>query len=329
MGKGDRLIFQHAAPTRSGTSTRKSSLSPFFATLSHSHHEVRLRQRGADVYVESMTSWTEDDLVPRLEVEPAGKHDFESRLEGFDGRTFGGEVLAKAATAALRTANERSLHSLHAYFLRPVPPDELVRFTVHALSNGRRLASRRVAVHCAGRLAAEILVSLAADFEGSGFEDRPHPLDLPPPSDLPSLAELAQAEGLPIMGTELLEWRHVEIPWRAAASGEPATARSWVRLRRPLPDEHRLHAAALTYLSDFGLLGIIRRRLGEAFEWNASASLDHALWLHRPFCWNDWILIDSHTEIAYRGRVLVERRFYASDGRRIATIAQEGLFGTK
>jgi len=274
-------------------------------------------------------AWAEDDLLPRLEVEPVGEHELESTLEGFDGRIFGGEILAKAATAALRSGGERSLHSLHAYFLRAARPDEVVRFSVHRLSSGRRLAARRVAVHQAGRLVAEAIVSLATDFEATGFEDRPHPLDLPPPGDLPSLAELAVAEGLPAPGNEPLEWRHVEIPWRAAGSGEAASSRSWVRLRRPLPPEPRLHAAALTYLSDFGLLGVVRRRLGEAFEWRASASLDHALWLHRPFRWDDWILVDSHTEIAYGGRALIERRFYAGDGHRIATMAQEGLFGTK
>lgn len=290
---------------------------------------MALRHRGDAGYDRSMTSWAEDDLLPRLEVEPVGEHEFESVLEGFDGRIFGGEILAKAATSALRTAPERSLHSLHAYFLRAIPPEKPVRFTVHRLSNGRRLSSRRVVVHQEGRHAAEVVVSLAVDFEGPGFEDRPHPLDVPPPLELPTREELAAGEGWPPPPLQPLEWRHLENPWRPAASHEPARARSWVRLRRPLPAEPRLHAAALCYLSDYGLLGILTRRLGPAFEWNVSASLDHALWLHRPFLWDDWILLDSHTEIAHRGRALVERRFYAGDGRRIATIAQEGLFGTK
>lgn len=276
-----------------------------------------------------MTWWVDEDLLPRLEVEPTGEHEFESVLEGFDGRTFGGEILAKATTAALRTAPDRSLHSLHAYFLRAIPAEKTLRFTVHRLSNGRRFSSCRVAVHHAGRLAAEVIVSLASDFDGAGFEEQPHALDVPAPLDLPTLTELVAAEGWPLPRRQPMEWRHVDNPWRQAAGGEPARARSWVRLRQPLPALPRVHAAALVYLSDSGLLGVLTRRLGSSFEWSVSTSLDHAMWLHRPVCWDGWLLLDSHTEIAHRGRALVERRFYGTDGGRIATIAQEGLFGTK
>lgn len=275
-----------------------------------------------------MTASPAEELRPRLEVEPTGEHEFESTLEDFDGRTFGGEILAKAAMAALRTAGDRSLHSLHAYFLRAIPPAESVRFRVHGMSNGRRLAGRRVDVHCGGRLAAEVIVSFAADFDGASFDDRPHPLDVPRPEALPTVEEVGQAEGLQDREGRPIDWRWVELPWRAAV-GEPARMRAWVRPQQPLPPEPRFHAAALVYLSDHTLLGTLMRRFGESFEWNASASLDHALWLHRPFRWDDWLLMDSHTEIAHRGRALLERRFYAGDGSRIATMAQEGLFGTK
>src|SRR5262245_40203802 len=109
-----------------------------------------------------MLSWQADDPLPRLEVSPLSEHDFESTFESHEGRTFGGEILAKAVMAAAHVGGDRTFHSLHAYFLRAARPEEEVRFHVHRLRHGRRLASYRVAVRQAGREIAEVSTSFTA-----------------------------------------------------------------------------------------------------------------------------------------------------------------------
>lgn len=267
-------------------------------------------------------------LLARLDVERGSENEFRGSLEGFDGRIFGGEILAKAVSAALLTAAGRELHSVHAYFLRAVPPEQPLRFAVRVLRDGRRLASRRVAVVHDERKVAEVTVSLAAKLDGPHFEDRPHELDVPAPDESPTLADLAREEGWEPRDNPL-DWRYVEHPWRQSRTGEGSHWRAWIRPREPLPDDPRVHAAALAYLSDYGSLGALQRRFGEAFEWSASASLDHALWIHRPLRWRDWILMESHSELGFGGRALTERRIFGADGRRIATVAQEALFAVK
>ena len=276
-----------------------------------------------------MWSAAPDDPLPRLEVAPLSPTEFESALESFEGRTFGGEILAKAVSAALHTCPERSVHSLHAYFLRPVPPEQPVRFIVRARRDGRRLSSRCVVVRHGGRDIAEVSISLTAIATGPAFEESPLRLDVPAPEDLPTATELADAEGWPGSTLRPLEWRYIEPPWRQADTGDRARWRAWIRPSRPLPDEARYHDAALAYLSDHGSLGTLQRYFGPAFQWDASTSLDHAFWIHRPFRWNDWILMESRSDAAFAGRALTERRLYTPDGRRIASMAQEALFATK
>jgi len=271
----------------------------------------------------------DDNLISRLEVEPISEGVFESSLEGFEGRSFGGEILSKAVTAALRTCADRRLHSLHAYFLRPAPPDRTLHFAVHVLRDGRRLSSRRVEVWLDGRFIAEVSMSLAAAGEGPAFEQNPHPLDLPGPDELPTLAELAAKEGWPPGPPRPLDWRYLEHLWHPAPAGDAGRWRAWIKPLVALPEASRFHDAALAYLSDHGSLGVLQRRFGESFDWNASSSLDQALWIHGPFRWTDWVLMDTHSEIAVAGRALTERRIYAADGTRIASVAQEGLFNAR
>ena len=270
-----------------------------------------------------------DDMRPRLEVEALSDHEFESSLEGFDGRSFGGEILAKAVMAALRTCPDRTLHSLHAYFLRPAPPGRPLRFVSHVLRDGRRLSNRRVAVMLDNRRIAEVSVSLAAELEGPAFENPGAPFDAPPPHELPDLFAVAAAQGLSPPEVTPLDWRYVEYPWLQEPSGDFGRWRAWIRPTLPLPEEQRFHDAALAYLSDHGSLGVIQRRFGSSFEWSASSSLDHALWVHRPWRWTDWVSMETRAEIAVAGRALSERLIRAPDGSRIASMAQEALFSAK
>jgi len=96
-----------------------------------------------------------------------------------------------------------------------------------------------------------------------------------------------------------------------------------------LPGDPALHAAAYAYLSDYGSLAAVQRCFGDAFVWEKSTSLDHALWLHRSGPWSDWMLLDSRSDLGHADRAFTERRICACDGHRIATIGQEGLFGLR
>jgi acyl-CoA thioesterase-2 len=101
--------------------------------------------------------------------------------------------------------------------------------------------------------------------------------------------------------------------------------RGWARPRLPLPDDARLHEAALAYLTDWASQGSIQRRFSPGFEPERFVSLDHAIWVHHPARWDDWWLITAHSPVASAGRSLTQREVYTRDGRRIASIVQESL----
>jgi acyl-CoA thioesterase-2 len=269
----------------------------------------------------------ERTLALELAVEPVREDLFCARLGGWEGRSFGGATLGCAVHAAAHTCEGRALHSLHAYFLKRVPPEVTIEFRVERLSEGRRFAHRRVQVVHDGRLLCEVSASFATELQGAGYQDIALAPDVPRPDALMPDVELAK-----LMGWEgeppPVEWRWIEYPERARAPGEPPICRGWARPRyEPLPDDPRLHAAGLAYLSDWASQGAVQRRFGDGFGFERFASLDHAIWLHRPARWDDWWLITATSEIAAGGRAFTKREIYTQKGELIASIAQEGLIG--
>ena len=124
-----------------------------------------------------------------------------------------------------------------------------------------------------------------------------------------------------------IEWRVWEPFDKIAAPGEDATVREWFRIRAPLPDDPALHTAALVFVSDAGSFSGIERRYGwEGVSHRASASLDHAMWIHRPVDWDGWMLMTTNTPVAHAARPLSHRQFYTRDGVHIASVAQEAIF---
>ena len=259
-----------------------------------------------------------------LEIDPAGEDRFTARVDGFGGVTLGCAALAAALTT------ERTLHSLHTYFLRAVPIDRPVELAVERVRDGRRFSHRRVQVRTDGQLGCEVMASFATP--GTGFDAQDVTLDpgTPPPEALPTEADIAREEGWkpgapgPLGGP--LEWRWVgPRPWQVAESRGSSRYGAWVRPRFPLPAERAWHAAALAFLADYHSHMSVARWLGSFAEPRFYTSLDQSLWLHRDLAWDDWWHLGTEGVVAHAGRALTRRSLHARDGRLVATMAQEQL----
>ncbi|PRX51163.1 acyl-CoA thioesterase-2 [Prauserella shujinwangii] len=246
-------------------------------------------------------------------------------------RVFGGQVAGQALVAAGRTVPaERKVHSLHAYFIRGGDPKVPIVYEVDRIRDGRSFTTRRVVAVQHGK--AIFALSASFQLEEDGVEHAEEMPDVPPPESLPTLAERAEgyAEqlGLRTMPRPI-DVRYVnDPPWVTRTTGErPARNQVWMRADGALPDSQLLHVCVLTYASDMTLLDSVLARHG--VYWDADpvlgASLDHALWFHRPFRADEWFLYDSASPSASGARGLATGRFFARDGTHIATVVQEGL----
>ncbi len=267
--------------------------------------------------------WTRP-LQEILEIEHVRDGVFTACLGG-----FGGETLGCATLAAARTCDEKPLHSLHTYFLRPVTSDQPVEFVVDRVRDGRRLAHRRVQVRLKERLLCELMASFAVPGEGTEYQDaNVHPDSVP--EDLPSEEEVARAEGWnldepgPLGGP--FDWRWIGgSPWLPDGPHEASLYRAWVRPRFPLPDEHAFRSAVLVFLADYHSHFSVARKLGAHYQPIGFASLDQSLWIQRDLEWNDWWLLTTESDVAHAGRALTRRMLYTRDGRVVASMAQEQL----
>ncbi len=268
----------------------------------------------------------EESIASELAIEPVREGVFRAQLPGYDGRSFGGTALGCAVLAAADGCEGRALHSLHAYFLRRVPPDETIELRVERLTDGRRLAHRRVQIRFEDRVLCEVSASFTTAQDGVVFQEVAIDPGVPAPEALMPDVELAKIEGWPGPPPPV-EWRWIEYPSRVMAPGEAPLCRGWARPRTPLPDDPRLHAAALAYLSDWASQGAVERRYARGFAHERFVSLDHVVWLHQPARWDDWLLVTTRSDIAADGRALTHREVYTQTGQRVATIAQEALIG--
>ncbi|MFB9647311.1 acyl-CoA thioesterase II [Microbacterium terregens] len=245
------------------------------------------------------------------------------------GRVFGGQVLAQSIVAAERTTPEgRAVHSMHGYFLRPGDASKGITFAVDRIHDGRSFSTRRTQAYQEG----VPIFSMIASFqdEGPGIEHaEPMPSGLPAAEDLPDLE--AHLAGVHPMSRRLfadrpLDLRHVPSPIYLTADGEPSAHQAvWVRTRRTIPADQHIHRAVLAYLSDLTIQESILRAHGIAWATPGLkvASLDHAMWWHRPGLVDDWMLYVQESPSARGGRGLATGRIYARDGTLIASVAQE------
>lgn len=262
------------------------------------------------------------DLVRQLHVEQAMHDRFVGKSGPRDhGRIFGGLVLAQAAIAAGRTVDaDRTLHSLHAYFVRGGRPELPIEYHVERVRDGRTFTARRILVRQADEAICDVTASFVRPEEGLAHQ-RPM-RDVPPPESLPEFKDPDEPHDEPQVWP--FDLRLVHQPGEQLPEGWPDAA--WVRIRAPLPNDAVVHTAALIYDSDAGSFAGIEREYGwDSLDFHASASLDHAIWIHRPVRWDGWIYTETETPVAYAGRPLTLRRMYLPDGTHFATMAQEAI----
>ena len=244
-------------------------------------------------------------------------------------RVFGGQVAGQALVAAGRTVpEERRVHSLHAYFIRGGDPSVPIVYEVDRIRDGRSFTARRVVAIQHGKA----IFSLSASFQKDepGIEHAETMPDVPAPETLPTFPERTAGYGLRFTDRPRpIDVRYItEPPWITRSSGEtPASNRVWMRADGTLPAEQLLHVCVLTYASDMTLLDSVLARHGVYWDLDQvlGASLDHALWFHRPFRADGWFLYDSASPSASGARGLATGRFFTRDGLHVATVVQEGL----
>ena len=255
------------------------------------------------------------------------------------GRVFGGQVLAQSVIAAGRTVNDlegapRRIHSLHGYFLRPGDPEHRIRFAVERLRDGHSFSVRRVQAIQSGRPILSMITSFQTDAVGLDHQD--HMPAAPDPERMETLAEVFAGLDNPQANfwskDKAVDLRHVEgaiyiRPGRQLASRQSV----WLRTMGRLPDDPLINAAVLAYCSDYSLLEPVLRCHGLA--WSDSrlrvASLDHAMWFHRPGRADEWTLYTQSSPSASSGRGLAAGRMFTADGILLATVAQEGMMRLK
>ena len=248
-------------------------------------------------------------------------------------RVFGGQVASQALVAAARTVREqRAVHSLHAYFLRPGDTAVPIVYDVERTRDGRAFSTRRVVARQHGNPIFYMSASFQAPEEGLEHQD-PMP-DVAAPADCPELGDvLAKLSGRAREEWDR-EWASLDVRYAGAprTPGVPAepVSRVWLKSSAPLRDDALgpvLHAAVLAYASDLTLLSAAVLPHGTYIgdPRLEPASLDHAMWFHRPFRADEWLLYDQVSPSASGGRGLATGRLFTEDGRLVASAVQEGL----
>ena len=248
------------------------------------------------------------------------------------GRVFGGQVLAQSLVAAMRTiAEERVVHSMHGYFLRPGDATKPITFSVDRIHDGRSFSTRRTQAYQDGQPILSMIVSFQDVDEGLEHQAA-MPQGIPEPESLPSTAQVLEGIDHPVARSWATErpfdMRHVSGPIYFGVEGERVPHQAvWLKAIGTLPDDPNLHRAALAYASDYTILEPIYRRHGIAWVTPGlkTASLDHAMWWHRFGRVDEWMLYVQESPSGHGGRGLSLGRIYSRDGVLLASVAQEGM----
>ncbi len=258
-------------------------------------------------------------LVAQLRLEQLEKNLFRGTSSDLGApAVFGGQVLGQALMAAARTVdNGHAAHSLHGYFLRPGDKAAPIVYDVDRIRDGGSFTTRRVVAIQHG----EAIFHMSASFhrrEG-GVEHQRAMVPVPAPESLPEQQRLALA--LPI-DFRFADGRPPLGEGRWGPSGQ-----TWLRTVDALPDDPLLHQAMLAYASDYSLLGVAMQPHGLDFRKPGvqGVSLDHAMWFHRDFRCDDWLLYEADSPSAHGARGFCRGSLYSRDGRLVASVAQEGL----
>jgi acyl-CoA thioesterase-2 len=277
------------------------------------------------------------DLLSILDLEPLGGDRFrgDSPKSGWQ-RVFGGQVVGQSLVAACRTVEGRLPHSLHAYFILPGDPAVPITYEVARLRDGGSFSTRRI---IASQKGAEIF-SMIASFhvhEDSIFEHQAVMPPVPMPDDVRTLDlhkvldEKQQSE----MPNFIRRFFEAEMPFELRPTDlkryvgekiDDGHVNIWLKASKPLPDDPALHMCALAYASDFSLLDASLAEHGRTVFENgiSGASLDHALWFHRPFRADEWLLYTQDSPNAHDGLGFSRGEIFRADGTLVASVAQEG-----
>jgi len=286
-----------------------------------------------------------DELVSILKLERIEENIFRGQSQNLGwGRVFGGQVVGQALSAAEQTVPEgRSVHSLHSYFLRPGDAEKPIVYMVDPIRDGRSFTTRRVVAVQDGKTIFNLSASFQIPEEGLDHQDATYPEDVTPPDKLWSEQELGRRylEKLPeavvkriprgmrdrFVAERPIEVRPIDPVDPMRPDKRPPVKRVWFRTNGTLPDTPRLHQYLLAYASDFHLLGT--SMLTHGVTWfnpkMQVASVDHAMWFHRPFRFDDWLLYDMHSPSSGGARGLAMGRFFTREGVLVASTVQEGL----
>ena len=282
-----------------------------------------------------MTSNVVDELVSLLTLERLEENLFRGQSRDIGTKyVFGGQVLGQSLSAAQQTVDdERIVHSIHAYFLRAGDIAAPIVFDVDRARDGHSFSVRRVTAIQHGQ---PILV-LAASFQKheAGVEHQFHIPEVPMPEDIPAPAPLSP-EVMAGLSAKMQRWlsrlgpfdmRPVYPRDELKPNKRPPYQQVWFRLTQPIGDDMDMHRAMLAYASDFYLLGTTTFPHAISYYQNnvQMASLDHALWFHRPFRIDDWLLYDLDSPTAQGARGLARGSIYTRTGELVASVAQEGL----
>lgn len=261
-----------------------------------------------------------DRLLALLDLAPAGSNRWlASTPDPGDGppRLFGGQVAAQSLRAATLTVDaDRLVHSLHAYFIRPGRPGVPLQLDVERARDGRSFTTRRVSASQDGEPIFVLDASFHVEEDGEDWQpdrsmrDVPHPDTIPAPeSPFGSFSTMSPFEMRPAGG--------------ANPMGFPIHP-YWVRAKGRLPDDDALHACAIAFISDMGILGAARPP-GGGIERMMGASLDHAIWFHVPVRADEWLLNDAGPLRTAGARGLAHGTMHTVDGVLAVTVVQEGL----
>lgn len=284
-------------------------------------------------------SYTIAHLLDLLDLEPIEVNIYRGLNRDLGtGRVFGGQVLAQALVAAQRTVEEgRVAHSMHGYFILPGDIEVPIVYFVDRLRDGRSFTTRRVTAIQHGRA----IFNMSASFHRAeeGLEHQAEMPDVPGPEELTPELELirAAADRIPerLRGIYTqdrpIDFRPVDPIDFFQPEARPPSRHLWLRTVGAMPDEPLAHQAVLAYASDYGLLGTALLPHGVTFRQPEMqvATLDHALWFHRPVRVDDWLLYATDSPAAARARGFTRGSIYRADGALVASVAQEGLIRQK
>lgn len=273
-------------------------------------------------------------LIELLKLEPIGQHRYRGLSQdlGYP-KVFGGQVIGQALSAAIQTLESRWPHSLHSYFLRPGDASRPIEYEVEVIRDGRSFSVRRVIASQFGKP----ILAMTASFQKAeeGLEHQDAMPNVPGPEVLEPELKLYRdhADEIPSRVRDLFTAER-PIEYRIVESQNPfrprhgiAKRHMWIRSNGELPDDPLVHQSMLAYTTDYGFLetALMPHGLSLMQPGLSIASLDHAIWFHRPFRLDEWLLYVADSPSASGARGFVRGQIFDRAGRMVASTAQEGL----